>query len=144
MVKRTADVKWNGNLTAGHGEIATQSTAVKANYSIRSRMEDGPGTNPEELLGAAHAACFTMAVSAILTGAGLTPTELKTHAAVSLDRQGTDVSIPEIALTLEGDVPGIDEETFKKHAETAKATCPVSKALAGVGKITLSVTLKKA
>ena len=142
MVKRTADVKWTGNVTAGHGEIATQSTAVKANYSIRSRMEDGPGTNPEELLGAAHAACFTMAVAAILTGAGLTPTALKTHAVVSLDRQGTDFSIPEIALAIEGEVPGIDEATFKQHAETAKATCPVSKALAGVGKITLSVTFK--
>ncbi|UJR83038.1 OsmC family protein [Sandaracinus amylolyticus] len=144
MAKRTADVVWNGNLREGRGSIATQSTAVKASYSVRSRMEDGPGSNPEELLGAAHAACFTMAVSAILSSAGLTPTELRTHASVTLANDGGQFSIPEIALELEGVVPGIDEATFVRHAETAKATCPVSKALAGVPKITLRASLKTA
>ncbi|MDF2695667.1 MAG: Organic hydroperoxide resistance protein [Labilithrix sp.] len=144
MVKRTADVKWTGTLREGRGTIATQSTAVNASYSIRSRMEDGPGTNPEELLGAAHAACFTMALTAILSGEGLKPTELSTHAAVGLAGNGTEFSIPEINLEVHGVVPGIDEATFQRHAATAKATCPVSKALAGVATITLRALLKQA
>lgn len=141
MNKRNADVKWTGNLRQGRGTISTESNAVAAQYSVSSRMEDGPGTNPEELLGAAHGACFTMALAAILSAENLVPTELRTHASVGLVASGQTFTIPEIALEIVGVVPGIDEATFVRHAETAKATCPVSKALAGVAKITLRASL---
>jgi len=143
VMKRTADVVWRGNLREGHGDIATQSGAVKAKYSLRSRAEEAPGTNPEELLGAAHAACFAMSVTAALSAAGKPPTELRTHATVSLASEGGGFSIPEIVLELEGVVPGVDEATFLQHAEAAKKNCPVSKALAGVATITLRASLKQ-
>lgn len=141
MNQRNARVKWIGGLREGKGTITTESQAVTAMYSVSSRMEDGPGTNPEELLGAAHAACFTMALAAILSAENCPPTELRTRASVRLVANGPTFTIPEIELELEGVVPRIAEETFLRHAETAKATCPVSKALAGVAKITLRATL---
>ena len=116
------------------------SGAFDGPYSFRSRMEEGVGTNPEELIGAAHAGCFSMALSAVLGGAGLTPTKIHTTAAVKFEKVGDGFSITGIELTTEGDVPGTDAAGFEKFAEIAKANCPVSKALSGTT-ITLTATL---
>ena len=137
-MKRTANAHWNGTLQAGTGEITTQSTVLnKTNYSFKTRFADGIGTNPEELLAAAHAGCFTMAVSAALTQAGFTPGDLTTNAILDLDMQA--LSVTGILLELTGSViDGVDEATFKGIAEGAKANCIISKALSVP--ITLSVT----
>lgn len=113
------------------------SGAFEGQYSFGSRFEDGTGTNPEELIGAAHAGCFSMALSNVLTQAGHPPTRIHTTASVELDRTDAGPTITRIGLRVDGDVPGIDEETFRKHAEDAKANCPVSRALAGVAEISL-------
>ena len=137
MPTRTAEALWSGNLTEGKGHITVQSKTLDAPYDFRARTADGKGTNPEELIGAAHAGCFTMQLSALLGMAGLTATRLKTTARVHLEKDGPGFAIPLIELELEGSVPGLDAAGFQKHAETAKASCPVSKALAGP-KITLT------
>jgi osmotically inducible protein OsmC len=131
MPARTADAQWSGNLTEGKGHIKVQSGTLDAPYDFRARTGDGKGTNPEELIGAAHAGCFTMQLSALLGKAGFTAERLHTTAKVYLEKQGEGFAIPKIELELEGKVPGLDAAGFQKHAETAKATCPVSKALAG-------------
>lgn len=131
MAFRTAEAQWQGNLTEGKGRIKVQSGTLDAPYDFRARTADGKGTNPEELIGAAHAGCFTMQLSALLGGAGFTPTNLRTTAKVHLEKQGAGFAIPRIELELEGSVPGLDAAAFQKHAETAKASCPVSKALTG-------------
>ncbi|HVU65462.1 MAG TPA: OsmC family protein [Phycisphaerales bacterium] len=139
MPFRTAQAEWSGNLTEGKGHIKVQSGTLDAPYDFRARTADGKGTNPEELIGAAHAGCFTMQLSALLGQAGFTAERLKTVAKVHLEKQGAGFAIPLIELELEGKVPGMSSADFQKHAETAKATCPVSKALGGVGTIMLSV-----
>jgi lipoyl-dependent peroxiredoxin len=116
------------------------SGAYEGPFSFVSRFEDGPGTNPEELIGAAHAGCFSMSFSNILSQAGFTPDAVDTTAAVHIERGPAGFVITRIDLTTRGDVPGIDEAEFQKHAETAKATCPVSQALKAVD-ITLDATL---
>lgn len=128
-MKRTAKAHWNGTLTAGKGEISTQSTILnETQYSFKTRFQDGIGTNPEELLAAAHAGCFTMAVSAALSDAGFTPADLNTEAVLDLD-MGT-LSVTGIHLKLVGGaIDGVDAENFKKIAEGAKANCIISKAL---------------
>jgi osmotically inducible protein OsmC len=128
-MKRTAKAHWNGNLTTGQGEISTQSTILnETQYSFKTRFQDGIGTNPEELLAAAHAGCFTMAVSAALSDAGFTPSDLNTDAILDLDM--ATLSVTGIHLKLIGSsIEGVDEETFKKIAEGAKANCIISKAL---------------
>jgi osmotically inducible protein OsmC len=131
MAFRTAEAQWKGNLTEGKGHIKVQSGTLDAPYDFRARTADGKGTNPEELIGAAHAGCFTMQLSALLGGAGFTASSLRTTAKVHLEKQGAGFAIPKIELELEGSVPGISAADFQKHAETAKAGCPVSKALAG-------------
>lgn len=138
MPARTAQAEWNGNLTEGKGHIKVQSGTLDAPYDFRARTADGKGTNPEELIAAAHAGCFTMQLSALLGAAGFTADRLKTTAKVHLEKDGPGFAIPLIELELEGSVPGLDAAGFLKHAETAKASCPVSKALAG-SKITLTV-----
>lgn len=138
MPARTAEAQWSGNLTEGKGHITVQSKTLDAPYDFRARTGDGMGTNPEELIGAAHAGCFTMQLSALLGAAGFTATNLRTVAKVHLEKSGPGFAIPKIELELEGSVPGMDAAAFKQHAETAKATCPVSKALAGT-EITLTV-----
>lgn len=138
MPARTATAEWKGNLTEGAGRIKVQSATFDAPYDFRARTADGKGTNPEELIGAAHAGCFTMQLSALLGAAGFTATRLQTTAKVYLEKQGAGFAIPKIELELEGSVPGLDAAGFQKHAETAKASCPVSKALAGV-EITLKI-----
>jgi osmotically inducible protein OsmC len=141
MPYRTAQAEWTGNLTEGKGHITVQSKTLDAPYDFRARTADGKGTNPEELIGAAHAGCFTMQLSALLGAAGFTAEKLTTTAKVHLEKQGAGFAIPLIELELEGKVPGLSAADFAKHAETAKASCPVSKALAGVAKITLSVKM---
>lgn len=140
MPVRSSEAEWTGNLTAGKGSIRLGSGAFEGKYDWGSRSADAPGTNPEELIGAAHAGCFTMALSAQLGNAGFTPTRLHTTAKVHLIKNETGFVIPKIELELEGEVPGIDAATFEQQAQIAKTNCPVSKALAGP-EITLSVKL---
>ena len=140
MPLKTADAVWNGSLLEGKGHLKTQSGKVDVDYDWRARSSDAPGTNPEELLAAAHAGCFSMALSHMLSQAGTPPTRIKTSASVSFEKQAEGFAITGIALKTEGQVPGIDEATFKKHAENAKSGCPVSKALSAV-KMTLDAKL---
>jgi osmotically inducible protein OsmC len=116
------------------------SGAFEGPYSFASRFEDGSGTNPEELIGAAHAGCFSMALSGALTRAGHPPTRIHTSAKVHIDRGEAGFSITRIELQTEAEVPGIDDETFQTEAQGAKAGCPVSRALAGT-EITLDAKL---
>ena len=132
--------EWNGDLKSGRGEFLA-GDSITGNYSFKSRFEDGDGANPEQLIGAAHAACFSMALSNMLAEAGNVPDSVKTEAVVTLKIVDDEPTITKIALTTVGQVPGIDEDTFKEHAEAAKQGCPVSKALAGVGEITLDASL---
>jgi lipoyl-dependent peroxiredoxin len=128
-MKRTAKAHWKGTLTEGQGEITTQSTTLNnTQYSFKTRFADGVGTNPEELIAAAHAGCFTMAVGAALTQAGFTPSDLNTEAILDLDMVA--LKINGIQLNLVGAaISGVSEDTFKQIAEGAKANCIVSKAL---------------
>nr|WP_067058051.1 OsmC family protein [Mucilaginibacter sp. L294] len=137
-MKRTANAHWNGTLQEGKGKITTQSTILnKTQYSFKTRFADGVGTNPEELIAAAHAGCFTMAVGAALTQAGITPGDLTTDAILDLDMQALEIK--GIHLELKATViDGVDEAKFKEVAEGAKAGCIVSKALSVP--ITLNVT----
>lgn len=138
-INRTGSAHWAGGIKDGKGEITTQSGALKEYpYGYASRFEGVAGTNPEELIGAAHAGCFTMALSGILDGAGLKATSMQTTAKVTLESVEGGFGITAIALTLVATVPGTDEAKFKELAAQAKAGCPVSKALAAVP-ITLDV-----
>jgi lipoyl-dependent peroxiredoxin len=145
MSDKTAAVHWEGRGKQGIGKISTQTEALKAYpYGYASRFEDDKrGTNPEELLGAAHAACFTMAFSFACDAAGFATTAVDTQAAVRLVLKDGGFSIERIGLTLEAAVPGIDEATFQKIAAKAKADCPLSKALAAVPEITLTAVLRR-
>ncbi|HZS08186.1 MAG TPA: OsmC family protein [Blastocatellia bacterium] len=143
MPVRSAEAEWKGNLTEGKGSVKLGSGAFEGPYDWRSRSADGAGTNPEELIGAAHAGCFTMALSAQLGNAGITPTRIHTTAKVHLTKNETGFVIPKIELETEAEVPGIDQAAFQTHAETAKTNCPVSKALAGT-EIHLKATLLQA
>jgi osmotically inducible protein OsmC len=121
--------------------MALGSGAFQGAYSFTSRFEEGTGTNPEELIAAAHAGCFSMAFSNILAQAGYTPTSVDTTATVHFGKTDAGFTITRIDLVTTGDVPGIDEAEFVKHAENAKATCPISRALGAVEEITLQATL---
>ena len=132
MPVRTADAAWNGSLMQGKGHLKTQSNVIDVDYTWKSRAENEPGTNPEELIAAAHAGCFSMALSHMLSEAGHPPTRISTKANVSFEKQTAGFAITKIHLTTEGQVPGIDEATFKQTADKAKAGCPVSKALSAV------------
>lgn len=132
MPVRSAEAVWNGNLRDGNGNMRFGSGAYDGAYSFASRFEDGTGTNPEELLGAAHAGCFSMALSAELTKAGHKPGKIDTHAEVHLEKGEDGFGITTIELSTRADVPGIDQQTFLDFAETAKKGCPVSRALTGV------------
>jgi osmotically inducible protein OsmC len=140
MPTRTAEAEWRGNLTEGKGRIKLGSGAFEGPYDWRSRSADGAGTNPEELIGAAHAGCFSMALSAQLTQAGHPPARIHTTARVHLEKVEAGFAIPRIELETEAEVPGIDADQFQQLAQTAKAGCPVSKALAGT-EIHLTATL---
>jgi osmotically inducible protein OsmC len=132
MASRKGSAVWKGGLKDGTGSLTVGENAWQGAYSFGSRFEEGTGTNPEELIGAAHAACFSMALSAGLEKAGHKPERVATTAEVELRAGGGGARISTITLRTEADVPGIDEAAFLEQAEQAKANCPVSKALAGV------------
>ena len=146
MTERTASVHWEGSGKKGQGQISTDTGALrKYPYGSASRFEDYRlGTNPEEILGAAHAACFAMAFSFACDKAGFATTSVDTQAHVRLTPQGDGFVIDRIALILKAVIPGIDEAQFQKIALAAKQDCPLSKALAGVAEISLATTLEKA
>lgn len=132
MPVRKAEAEWNGNLAQGSGRLKVGSGAFDGPYSFKSRFEEGQSaTNPEELLGAAHAGCFTMALTAQLTRAGFTATRIHTGAKVKLEKTGEAFSITSIELETEAEIPGIEDPTFQNYALDAKKNCPVSKALTG-------------
>ena len=127
-MKRKATAVWQGDLKAGKGKITTDSgTLSNTQYSFSTRFEDGKGTNPEELIAAAHAGCFSMAFSAQLGEAGMTPESINTAATVTLEKGDGGFSIPEITLDVTARVPNADEAAVKKAAENAKTGCPISK-----------------
>ena len=132
MATRKANAVWEGGLQDGKGKVSLGSGAFEGNYSFTSRFEDGSGTNPEELIGAAHAGCYSMALSLALEQAGYSPERVSTEAHVHLTKEGEGFSINKIDLVTEASIPEISEEDFQEQAKTAKENCPVSKALAGV------------
>lgn len=140
MAVRQSDAEWRGDLAKGSGTMRLGSGAFEGSYSFPSRFENGQGTNPEELIAAAHAGCFSMALSHGLAQAGHAPTRVHTTARVHLDKAEGGFAITRIELDCEAEVPGIDEATFRQQADGAKANCPVSKALAGT-EITLTAKL---
>jgi osmotically inducible protein OsmC len=140
MIKKASAV-WKGNLKDGIGSISTESGVLKeAPYGFKARFENGKGTNPEELIGAAHAGCFSMALSKMLGDAGLTPDRIETHAAVTLDKVGEGFEITSSHLSVIAKVPGTDQAKFEEIANKAKAGCPVSKVLKA--KITMDAKLE--
>ncbi|MBN1950053.1 MAG: OsmC family peroxiredoxin [Bacteroidales bacterium] len=140
MSKNTASAIWKGDLKGGTGKATLSSTGDSFGYTFASRFENGKGTNPEELIAAAHAACFSMALSNIIAGKGYKPIRVSTSATATLGNPGDGFLITDIELSTEGSVEGIDEKTFLELAEEAKAGCPVSKTLAPVN-ITLKAKL---
>jgi len=130
MPSRKSEATWEGNLKDGKGTMKVGNGAYEGAYSFASRFENGTGTNPEELLAAAHAGCFSMAFSNGLSQAGFPPTRVRTTANVHLERGDSGFHIPKIELQTEATVPQIDEKTFQEQAETAKKNCPVSKLFA--------------
>lgn len=131
-MKRTAEARWNGGLMKGNGTMRLGSGAYEGKYSFGSRFEEAPGTNPEELIGAAHAGCFSMALSGALGKEGHDPQSVETRAVVKLEKQEAGFAITGIQLTTHAVVPGIAAEEFLQIAESAKENCPVSRALASV------------
>jgi osmotically inducible protein OsmC len=144
MTIREAEARWQGPLKEGAGRLRLGSGAFEGDYSFPSRFESGPGTNPEELIAAAHAGCFSMALAFVLGTAGHPPRDLRTTAKVHLGVTEAGPTITRIELDTEGEVPGLDAEAFRQHAETARKTCLVSRALAGVADITLNARLAEA
>ena len=141
MTTRKANARWEGGVKDGRGKINFGSGVFNGAYSFASRFEEGTGTNPEELLAAAHASCFAMSLSLFLDEAGFKPDYVDATAHVTITQQGGGFKITGSHLVCEARVPGIDQATFVKQAESAKANCPVSQALAGTA-ITLEATLK--
>ena len=140
MPTRIANANWEGDFKRGGGTVAVDSGLFSGPYNFSGRFESGTGANPEELLGAAHASCFTMALSVVLSQAGNPPESLATEAKVTVDQVEGGFGITKIALSVRGKVPGIDEAAFNEAAAAAKANCPLSKALAAVPEITLDAT----
>ena len=132
MPERTANAEWRGGLRDGNGTVRTQSGVLDSQYSFKTRFEEGAGTNPEELIAAAHAGCFSMALSAGLEKAGFKPQSVQTTARVTFEKAGEGFAITRIDLDTRAVVPDIDENTFNEQAEKAKVNCPISKALASV------------
>jgi osmotically inducible protein OsmC len=141
MPERNASARWQGDLRGGSGAMEVGSGAFKGAYTFSSRFENGPGTNPEELIAAAEAGCFSMAFANALSKAGRVPQEINTTAVVTLGQEGGGFAIQKIELRTEGSVAGIEESEFQKIAEEARRTCPVSRALSAT-QITLQATLK--
>lgn len=144
MINRKASAHWSGTIKEGKGTISTGSGALSGQpYGFNTRFEDAPGTNPEELVGAAHAGCFTMALSKILVDqTGKEAEALDTTATVSMDKEGEGFAVKKIHLQVKGRVPGIDAAAFMTAAEAAKANCPISKLLEGGAEITMDATFE--
>ncbi len=140
MAERKGSAVWEGNLKEGKGSMKLGSGAYDGPYSFSSRFENGTGTNPEELIGAAEAGCFSMALASNLTKAGHTPKRINTTANVKLEMVGGSPKITTIELKTEAEVPGIDDKAFQEQAEKTKTTCPISVALTGT-EIRLQATL---
>jgi osmotically inducible protein OsmC len=141
MPVRNATAQWNGTIREGDGTVALGSGAFEGQYSFSSRFEEGTGTNPEELIGAAHAGCFSMAFSGNLERAGHKPEQINTEARVTVEKQDAGFAITKIELRTRARVPGIDEATFQEVATASKEGCPVSQALKAV-EITLDAQLE--
>jgi lipoyl-dependent peroxiredoxin len=139
---RDGSAEWHGDVLTGSGKITVGDAVFEGPYSFGSRFEDGEGTNPEQLIAAALAGCFTMALSGLLAEAGHPPDSLRTHAVVRLRSSNGEVSLSRIDLDTTGHVPGLAETEFQRYGEEAKANCPVSRALSGVPEITLSAKLE--
>jgi osmotically inducible protein OsmC len=139
-ITRTSEARWEGDLKNGNGRIKLGSGTFEGQYGFKSRFESGPGTNPEELIAAAHAGCYSMALSNALATAGFVPTSVQTAASVMLDKLESGFTITKIILKTQAKVPNIDAAKFQKVAEEAKKGCPVSKALSAVP-IELNATL---
>ncbi|MCW3029057.1 MAG: peroxiredoxin, OsmC subfamily [Solirubrobacterales bacterium] len=141
MTARNGSAEWNGSIESGSGSVTVGEGVFEGPYSYESRFAEGAGTNPEQLIAAAHAACFTMALSSVLGAAGHVPESLRTNARVQLRNIDGAPTLTRIDLETEGHVPGIDDQQFQRHAEEAKANCPVSRALTGIPEIALSAKL---
>ncbi|MFP4311451.1 MAG: OsmC family protein [Nitriliruptoraceae bacterium] len=141
MTARTSSARWEGDLKGGTGSMALGSGAFEGPFTFVSRFEEGPGTNPEELLAAAHAGCFSMSVANLLAQEGTPATSIDTEATVHLERVDGKPTITRVVLATVGEVPGIDEATFVEKAELAKGACPVSKLFASA-EIELEVTFR--
>ena len=141
MATRNGSARWTGDLSSGAGRVTVGDGAWTSEYSFASRFDDGTGTNPEELIAAAHAGCFSMALCHVLTEAGHPPRSIETVARVHLRFVDGAPTIQQIDLETQGDAPGLDEERFRELCETAKAACAVSRALRGVERIGVSATI---
>jgi osmotically inducible protein OsmC len=141
MTARNGSAEWLGDLQRGSGTVTVGDGVFEGSYSFASRFEEGEGTNPEQLIAAAHAACFTMALSNTLAAAGHPPDSVRTTARVQLRNIDGAPTLARIDLDTEGRVPGVDEQEFHRYAEQAKADCPVSRALAGIPEIVLTARL---
>ncbi|GAY11317.1 OsmC family peroxiredoxin [Pseudonocardia sp. N23] len=141
MPARTSTAVWNGDLESGTGRMVVGNNAYTGDFSFKSRFEEGAGTNPEELIAAAHAGCYSMQLSAMLAAAGKNPTSVSTSAHVTLQIVDEKPTITKIALDTVGVVPGLSSEEFATFAEDAKAACLVTRALSGVGTVTLKAEL---
>ncbi|WP_347348256.1 OsmC family protein [Nigerium sp.] len=142
MATRNGSAVWKGDLKSGTGEVTVGNGVYQGNYSFKSRFEDGDGTNPEELIAAAHAGCYSMQLSAMLAEGGQTPTSVETSAVCSLRNVDGKPTITKIELTTVGEVPGLSEEEFQQTAKEAKEVCLITRALAGVDDIELTASLK--
>jgi len=141
MATRSGTAEWLGDLKSGSGTVEVGEGVFKGNYSFSSRFEEGEGTNPEELIAAAHASCFAMALSLVLSEADHPPESIRAQARVQLRIVDDLPTLAKIDLDVEGSVPGLDDDAFRSYAEKAKSGCPVSRALAGVPEITLDARL---
>jgi osmotically inducible protein OsmC len=129
-ILRTADAVWEGDLARGKGQVSTQSGVLKDNaYSFKTRFENTPGTNPEELIAAAQAACFSMALSANLANANMNPQRIATHATLTMEQDQAGFTITKMRLEVTGSVPGMDQATFQRYAEEAEQGCPIGRLL---------------
>jgi lipoyl-dependent peroxiredoxin len=145
QIERTANAVWQGDIRAGGGKVSTGSGALREQaYTWRMRFENEPGTNPEELIAAAHAACYTMALASGLSKAGFTPESIQTRAVLIMEQESVGWTVKRIRLEVEGKVPNLDEAAFRQNADAAKVNCPISRLLnPGLQGIDLSASLKK-
>ena len=142
MAVRTANAEWNGSLQGGDGTMRMQSGAFEGRYSFSSRFEEGTGTNPEELIAAAHAGCFSMQLAGVLGAQGVEPESVQTEGRVQVLKEGEGFAIKRIELVTRVRASGIDEDAFQQAAQTAKEICPVSQALGAVPQISVEATLE--